>query len=385
MNALNKINNIIDFDFHGAIGIRLVNPSSSDVKVITNKFDIVQKEIESEPDIIITYKKKLQSDNLTFIGLHTAAYSADNFYILSNGKEDVKVIIPFENIGKKQLHIVCESGSPDIPALNHIVNLIFLSKGYLPLHSTAFKYNNEGILVMGWSKGGKSESLFSFMKNNADFVSDEVSIISKDGKEILGLKVPVCIWKWQFKEIPEFMPKLGMQKKILFAIVQILHAFQKVSNRSSLRKVLFLLNGKLNVKVLPSKIFKSNKIIDKAKLDKIILSMSHDSEEIIIKKIPAREIIDRMISSQRYELDYFMQLYNIFKYAFPEKKNDFLENIENLQQRIMNKLLGEKQSFIVKHPYPVSFNKLFESMKTIFDEHRVKIENPDESKVTIQS
>ena len=223
------------------------------------------------------------------------------------------------------------------------------------------------------------------MKNNADFVSDEVSIISKDGKEILGLKVPVCIWKWQFKEIPEFMPKLGMQKKILFAIIQILHAFQKISNRSSLRKVLSLLNGKLNVKVLPSKIFKSNKIIDKAKLDKIILSMSHDSEEIIIKKIPAREIIDRMISSQRYELDYFMQLYNIFKYAFPEKKNDFLENIENLQQRIMNKLLGEKQSFIVKHPYPVSFNKLFESMKAIFDEHRVKIENPDESKVTIQS
>lgn len=361
-------NNMVDFNFHGIVGLRLINPSEADVKVITRKFEQKPQALSSEPDIIITYKKNWQLSDLTFIGLNTAGYYGQDFYILSNGREDVKVIIPFEDIGNKQLNIICESGSPDVPGLNHVLNLTMISKGFLPLHSTAFRYNGKGALVMGWAKGGKSESLFSFMKNGAQYVSDEVSIVSDDGKTILGLKVPICIWEWQFKEIPEFMPKAGLQKKMIFMLSHFIIKMQKIINSKMLGKILPLFKSQLNLKALPSKLFKDDKIIEKTSFDKIILAMSYDSENIIVEKISTDEVADRMLASQMYELEYFNQFYNIFKYAFPGKKNDFIENIKDTQQKLMYKLLIGKDAYVVKHPYPVSFKALFDKMKVIFND-----------------
>ena len=70
--------------------------------------------------------------------------------------------IPFEQIGEK-CEIVCEQGTFGIPLLHYIINLTFLKKKYLPMHASAFSYNNQGALIIGWSKGGKTEALFSFI------------------------------------------------------------------------------------------------------------------------------------------------------------------------------------------------------------------------------
>ena len=361
-------NNYVDFDLHGIVGIRLINPSGSDVKIIRKKFEIIPGNLTYKPDLVISYVNELELSNLTFIGLNTAGYNKDGFFILSNGKDDVKIKIPFEHIGLKQVKIVCESGSPDIPLLNHILNFIFLSKNFLPLHSTSFEYNGLGALVMGWAKGGKTETLFSFVKNEAKFVSDEVSIISDNGTEILGLKIPICIWDWQFKEIPDLIPKISFKTRLLFKSIHLIDGMNKQLHIGLLEKALPLLKTQLSIKVLPSKIFNSNTILSKTSLDIIILAMSHDSDELIVEPTTPQEVIDRMISSQEFERDYFLKYYNIFKFAFPNLRNEFLENFNNLQYSLMEKALGNKKAFIVKHPYPVAFDKLFDNMKVIFDE-----------------
>jgi hypothetical protein len=367
VSSLIKQNNIIEFNFHEIVGLKLINPTDFDVNVITKKFDITPQKLTFEPDIVITYNKELAFPDLTYIGLNAAAFSNNDFYILSNGKENVKVIVPFEDIGLKQLKIVCESGSPDIPLLNHFINLTFLSKGYLPLHSTAFQYDDIGALVLGWTKGGKSESLFSFMNNGAEYVSDEISIISNNGKEVLGLKVPICIWKYQFKEIPDFIPKLNFQKQVIMKVIQLIKTLNKIINFKLIDKAVPLLDTQLHVKTLPSKIFSSDRIIPKMKLDVVFFAVSHSSNEIVVEPISINEVIDRMISSQEEELDYFYNFYRMFKYAFPQRINEFLENLMNIQYRLMKKLLENKKAYIVKHPYPVSFKNLYTKMKTIYN------------------
>lgn len=377
-------NNYVDFNLHGIVGIRLINPSDSDVKIIRKKFEIVPENLTNNPDLVITYVNEFELSDLTFIGLNTAGYNKDGFFILSNGKDDVKIKIPFEDIGLKQVKIICESGSPDIPLLNHIINFIFLSKNLLPLHSTSFEYNGLGALVLGWAKGGKTESLFSFIKNGAKFVSDEVSLVSDDGTEILGLKIPLCIWDWQFKEIPDLMPKISLKNKLLFKSIHILDGMNKRFHIGLLDKAMPLLKTQLNIKTLPSKIFNSNTILSKTSLDIIVLVMSHDSDKIIVEPTTPEEIIDRMISSQEYERDYFLKYYNIFKFAFPNLHNEFLENINDLQYSLMKKALGNKKAFIVKHPYPVSFDKLFNKMETIFKIEQMKTRDSGNSSVMQQ-
>ena len=375
MKSNGKYDNYVDFDLHGIVGLRLINPGESDLKIITKKFEIVPVMLTYKPDIVVSYVNKLELNNLIFIGLNTAGYNSDGFFILSNGKEDVKLKIPFENIGLKQLKIVCESGSPDVPLLNHIINLIFLSKNILPVHSTSFEYKGLGALIMGWAKGGKTESLFSFIKNGAKFVSDEVSLISANGTEILGLKIPLCIWDWQFKEIPDYIPKINFKTRMLFKFIHFIGAVNKRIHFGFVDKVLLLLNTRLNIKPLPSKIFNSDKILTKTNLDVIILAMNHDSDEIVVESAEPQEIIDRMINSQEFEREYFQKYYNIFKFAFPKLQNEFLENVNTLQYALLKKNLSEKKAFIVKHPYPVSFDKLFDKMNPIFTKE--KFQNSD--------
>ncbi|UCH65122.1 MAG: hypothetical protein JSW63_11020 [Ignavibacterium sp.] len=378
------IKHSIDFDIHGIVGLRLINPSEGDVKIVRNKFDIIPENLTYEPDIVISYVNELELTNLTLIGLNTAGYNESGFFILSNGKDDVKIKIPFEDIGLKQVNIVCETGSPDIPLLNHILNFILLSKNFLPLHSTSFEYNGLGALVMGWAKGGKTESLFSFIKNGAKFVSDEISLISENGEKILALKIPICIWEWQFKEIPDLIPKISFKTGLLFKSIHMLDGINKRLHIGLLNKALPLLKTQLNIKILPSKIFNSNKILSQTSLDRIVLAMSHDSDEIIVEPAIPREIIDRMISSQEFERDYFVKYYNVFKFAFPNLRNEFLENINSLQYSLMKKVLADKNAFIVKHPYPVSFDKLFNKMKTIFNVEQMKISDVESESIHLQ-
>ena len=359
-------NKIIEFKLLDVIGVRLINPSEADLKVITKKFEIIPQTLSIEPDIVITYVKELKLTGLTYIGLNTAAYSQDGFYILSNGKEHVKVKVPIVDVGRSKLNLVCESGSPDIPALNYIVNFTLIGKDLLPLHATAFRYNKVGAVVMGWSKGGKTESLFSFMNHGAEFLSDEVAVVSFDGNEVLGMKIPICIWEWQFKEIPSYMPRVSLQKKFIMKVIHIIKTLNKAFNIELVNKAIPTLDSQLNIKVLPTKLFNKDRIISRMNLDVIILAMSHDSNEIVVETISADEVIDRMINSQEYELDYFFRYYKMFKYAFPYHLNEFLENIKSVQYALMKKLLEGKKAFVVKHPYPVSFEKLFEKMEPIF-------------------
>jgi len=379
-------NKIIEFKLLDVISIRLINPSEADVKVITKKFEIVPQVLANEPDIVITYVKKIDLSGLTHIGLNTAAYSKDGFYILSNGKENVKIKVPIVDIGRSKLNMVCESDSPDIPALNYIINFTLIGKDLLPLHATAFRYNDVGAVVMGWSKGGKTESLFSFMNHGAEFLSDEVAVVSSDGKEVLGMRIPICVWEWQFKEIHSFMPKVSLQKKLIMKGIHVVKTLNKIFHIEIINKAMPVLDSQLNIKTLPTKLFKQERIISRMNLDVIILAMSHDLNEIIVEPISADEVIDRMINSQEYELEYFFRYYKMFKYAFPYHLNEFLENIKSVQYALMKKLLEGKKAFVVKHPYPVSFERLFDKMRPIFSETEVnesdgKIKNHEKQEV----
>lgn len=67
-----------------------------------------------------------------------------------------------------------------MPLLIALVNATALSKGVLPLHASAVTFEGTGPLVAGWSKGGKTEALLSFMRRGALYVGDEWVYLSAD-------------------------------------------------------------------------------------------------------------------------------------------------------------------------------------------------------------
>ena len=80
-----------------------------------------------------------------------------------------------------------------MPHLVALVNVTALAKGVLPLHATAFTAGSTGVLVVGWSKGGKTETLLGCMAAGAEYVGDEWVYLTDDG-QMLGLPEPIRVW-----------------------------------------------------------------------------------------------------------------------------------------------------------------------------------------------
>lgn len=232
--------------------------------------------------------------------------------------------------------------------------------------------------MIGWSKGGKTEALLSFIKNGAKFVGDETVLISPDGKKMFGIPVPVSIWEWQFSEIQELMPPLSMQKKILFKGVHLIDRVHRVSSKSIIKNNSFVkimgdalpaLKRQLNIRIGPEVIFNGMVHWGRANLNRIIIIMSHNNDEITLNKCGTVEIANRMITSSLYELESFHNYYSKFKFAFPGIRNDFLENIDEFYNELLPSVIKGIHSYKVLHPYPVSFEKLYKEMKTIFSDN----------------
>jgi len=379
MNLSNQTENIInrqrvvDFDIQSIVGIRLINPTAEDEASVEKQLGPFQGCLDRNPDIVIHFRNKLLTPKLKYLDLDYSAFTDDGFYVFKNGRKVRKVQIPFEKIGG-ECEILCESNVGAIPMLNEIINLTLLRKGYIPLHASAFRYNGNCILAMGWTKGGKTEALLSFANHGAQYIGDELLVLSGDGEEMFGLPVPICLWHWQFKYIPNLVPKIGTQRKILFKCIylaeKIFYTFRKKGMKNSfwieiLEKALPIIKRQLKIMVLPQDIFKNQYCKSKVNPDKIFLMMSHNKPEIKIEPCNPVEIARRMASSHVYEQLELIKYYNAFKFAFPSLKNEFLENIGKLQNDLLCRAFRGKTAYKVLHPYPTAFEDLFNQLKPL--------------------
>jgi hypothetical protein len=359
----------IEYDIHGIVGLRLVNPSEGDAAAVAKQLGPLRGSLDRAPDIVIQFKKKIPISSLNLLGLDWAGFTNEGFYVLRSSKMDAKVRIPFEKIGNT-CEIVCESGLRSIPLLLAIINLTFLKKGYIPLHASAFLFNGVGNIVTGWAKGGKSEALFSFFNHGAQYVGDEWIILSGDGSQMFGIPEPIRVWEWQFGYIRNLRPLISREKKILFKTIRFLDAVYKTLGRGKLKRAFPLrvlcealpgFKRQLNIQVPPEKIFVNGLKIS-ATADKIFLMMSHSEAGINIDPCDPIEIAQRMISSIEYEQGPIFDYYSAFKFAFPDLKNDFLENVRKDQFSLLCKALEGKEAYKVLHPYPVPFENLYLEM-----------------------
>lgn len=370
------VKNQVDFNLFDIVGIRLENPTDDDIKSMKKQIGVDPAELNFVPDITIHFISELNTSGFTFLGLNSAGFTKDDFYLISREKPHKKIQVPFEKIGSK-ITITCEHGVKSIPLLNHIINFTFLGKDYLPLHSSALYFNGNGLLIMGWTKGGKTETLMSFANHGAQYVGDEWVILSPNGELMYGLPVPICIWEWQFSQIPNLLPKLNAKKKIVFSAVHFLDFLYRFSSRIGMGKVslvklleeaLPVFKRQLNIRVLPKEIFKDRIQKNGTPIDFVLLAVSHDNENILVEEHDWAEIVDRMINSNECEQMSFFEFYSVFKFAFPNKKNEFLENSKQLQHHLLTDALSGKKSYQVSHPYPVEFEKLYKQLQySIFE------------------
>lgn len=363
---------ISDFDLHGIVGIRLLNATPNDIAAVKRQLGPIQKSLSRTPDIVIRFVDQIPlSSPVRYLGLNDAGFTDDAFFVFRGKHQaNVRVQIPFHQIGNGQCEIICESGAPAVPLLIPILNLTVISKGALPLHASAFNYNGKGILTTGWSKGGKTETLLAFAANGAEYIGDEWVYISSDGRHMYGIPEPIRVWYWHLQQMPYYRSMVGSGN---LARLQALNIFLKSLEMmeasgirrgsgllKTIRRIKALLKNQMHVDLPPEKLFGNMVGAIRGNPDKVFFVASRDEPLITVQPIRPQEIAQRMVFSLQEERMDFMSYYLRFRFAFPDISNAFIGQVEEIQREILTKVMADKETYGVYHPYPFSIPKLFE-------------------------
>lgn len=356
----------IDYDIHGVVGVRLLDCPPAEAAAVARKFACLRRPLLRNPDIVVRFVKHLETPGLTHLGLGQYAFTDDDFFLIAD-KTAAKTKISFEQVGSRSCEIVCESGTPIVALLTILINLTALRKNYVSLHASAFSYRGVGVLIAGWKKGGKTESLLAFAAKGVRYIGDEWILLSGDGTKMLGIPGVIPLWDWHFKYLPHLRRQVPAQDRLLFAAVRGLDKLQRGLPNGRLGNLLpirFLrdalppLKRRLNVALGAEVIFSSPLGSLAARPDKIILAMSHTARDIRIEPADPMHLAACMSASVQFEQLGFFKHYLAFKFAFPERRADFMETVAERQHAILRRALAGKESYVVSHPYPVPLTDL---------------------------
>jgi hypothetical protein len=362
-----------EFDLHGLVGVRLLDATAKDYAVVKRQLGPTEARLDRSPEVVIRFVDKLPIDStLRFIGVDDVGFTQDAFIILrGKHKSDVRVQIPLQQIGQK-VEMVCERGLQAVPLLIPIINFAALSKGVIPLHASAFAYNDVGILVTGWAKGGKTETLLAFTSKGAEYIGDEWVYLSKDGKYMYGIPEPIRVWDWHLRYLPEYRSLLkGSDRARLRGLNLVVNSIERlmaspIGKDTALVKLLMrvrpLLRNQLYVHLSPQKLFGQDGRPRIGVPKKIFFVASHESNDISVQPIEAREVAQRMVFSLQEERIDFMSAYRKFRFAFPDLRNELIEDAEDIQRAALQRILADKESYMVYHPYPVDIPSLFDAL-----------------------
>jgi len=362
----------IDYDLHGLVGIRLIDPRPSDVHAVSEQLGPFRRVLTREPDIVLRFVDRLLPEaNLRLLGAGEAAFTDDAFLLLrSRHKAGARVRMPFLDLGRR-CEIVIESGLPAVPLLIATINLTALGRGIAPLHASAFTFEGRGILVTGWSKGGKTEALIGFASRGAQYVGDEWIYLDPASGRMYGLPQPIRLWDWHLAQFPEYRARIPVADRsrlraisaadaTLGAMAAAMPAGSRP--RRSGERMRSALRRQVYVDVGPEALFGALQPMQ-APVDRVFLLASHESQHFEVTPIDARALGQRMVSSVRYEFATFLSYYDMFRFAFPGANNPLIESLEERLGPLLAQALDGKPAFAAYHPYPFQIAALLDAMR----------------------
>jgi hypothetical protein len=352
----------VDFDLHGIVTVRLVDATTADIEAVRRQLGLAPISPSATPDLTIRFVPDLATENMALLDLEASGFTADGFFLLRSSKRPAKVKLPLERLGEP-CEIVAQSGLRSVPLLANVVGLRFLRKGYVPLHASAFRYAGCDVLVAGWSKGGKTEALLAFAAHGARYVGDEYLMLSADGARVYGIPEAIRTWDWQIKQVASLRKQLSTGRRILFASIRCLDLLQASCGLRRLQEALPPLKRQLNVTFAPQRIFADRTGPFSAGVDKVFLMVTHQKTSIEVERVTADLVARRMAASAAFELGRLMARYQEYRYAFPDRRNELLEDASaRLSEMLLSALRG-KEAYEVRHPHPMSLRKLYEAMR----------------------
>ncbi len=350
--------NSVDFAFAGAGVVRAVNPSPPDVATLSRQLGSKSTPVnaEVEPLLVVEFVDDPLPTRHALIGLHEAAYDDDGgFYATKPSLAGQWVRIPFGDI-RPGCRLVASTGTHHIFHLIAVLNLIVLQRGVVPLHAAALRFRDAGVLIVGWSKGGKSELLLGAMSRGATYVADEWAYLHAETGTVTGLPEPIRLWDRFYDVLPEARQDLDVRRRARFGLLSLgqsaVEALDQRINSRALKKTSALLGRQRYVTVSPHELFGSGRCAPETTIDHLILVESHSDDTSLLEPLDPTVALKRLDASLWAERQPLRDHYTMFRYAFPDRRDDAVEQAAEREQDLIDRGLGGVDTMRLLHPFP---------------------------------
>lgn len=358
-----------DFDLHGLVGVRLVDAAPDDLAVVERQLGPLRGRLHDTPDVTIRFVDRLTSADLTYVGVAETGFNADGFFLLhGQGGIAARTLVPFADVGHP-LEVVCERGVPAVPHLITLINFAALSKDVLPLHASAFTIDDTGVLITGWSKGGKTETLLEAARRGARYVGDEWVYLTPEGR-MFGLPEPIRVWAWQLDQLPELRRARPTGDRLRLRGWQATASAARLASTAHwpgaaiARKGAPVIERQAYLRIPPAELFGHEGLQLSGHLDVVVLVESHSGPDTTVATIPAAHVAHRMMASLAEERAAFMAHYRQFRFAFPRQRSPLLESAAVPEARLLGAVFEDRPALTVAHPYPCDLRALGQAVLT---------------------
>jgi hypothetical protein len=356
-----------DFDLRGHVGIRVVGATAADIATVERQLGPLRGRLDREPDITVRFVESLTLHGpVRLLGDGEYAHTDDQFLILRQRyRAHGRIAMPMADVGGR-CEIVCESGIPAVPLLMAVVTLTALSNGVASIHGSAFVSEGRGILVSGWAKGGKTETLLAFMARGARYVGDEWVFVAEDGT-MFGVPEPIRFWAWHLAQRTELRRRVPLSTR---GRVMAVHAVGGLADSLARRLTRPRLAARLlprlapvivrqaAVQVPPVQAFGPRRLVDRHRLDALVLAVSHEDATYVSQPITAAEVVGRLSASARFEWLPLQAAYLAHLFAFPDRRNRLLDELATRHAASVARALTGLPTFRLGHPYPPRIARL---------------------------
>lgn len=365
----------VTVDVAGAVVVRIDGAGPAELGAIERQIGPSTEGTGREPDLVIRFEERIPRDGgLRLIGVHDAGFTDDRFLLLRGRQKSPAVVQVGFDPATHPIEVVCERGLRSVPLLIPLVNLAALRRGIVPVHGALVVHEDRGILVVGWSKGGKTETVLAFMDAGASFVGDEWVYVHPDGTGT-GIPEPTRIWDWQLKQFPEVRGRIERRTRArLWTTGHLADLLARTaSSRSVGRSVVGdvarrgepIVRAQASVQRFPRQLYGADRLRPSARIDVVMAAVSRADELISLRDEPLERLIDRIaISNEHERLDLHAAI-DKYRFAFPEAPVLDPGSLTDRERDLLRGALAGRPGWILEHPYPPDIRSLYVAARPV--------------------
>lgn len=354
----------ITYDLHGILGVRLTDADESDARAVDRQLGPIRGPLPDGPIIDVRFVDHLEVGSMRLTGIRESGHDGMRFVVLrSSHKVPARIAIPVLDAGGP-IEIVVERGAPAVPLLIALINLTALAGDVVAIHAAAFVHENRGILVTGWSKGGKTETLLAFLRSGAAYVGDEWIYVRPDGM-MSGIPEPIRLWQWHLDQLDEVWARLPVSERVrLRALATAYGVLRAMGGRLGLaRRAAKTLGGQRYTDAAHHRVLGSAaKVAGPVRVDAVVLVSSTTAATVGVRRATATDVVNRIVHSLAYERRELVARAWEQRFAEPGRRSTLLDNSLTRERALLRAAIGDRPVLALDHPYPVEIDALYRSL-----------------------